>query len=368
MEPSVMSPFPNRSTAILILVGILVMGGVGPALAAEKTGPVSVEVTAIHQQPDARTTEGTATVTFTIQSGPLAGDTILYSTHLWGHPQYDPHFEVGKSFTGTIDEVRNGEPVRLMLHNDRKDYKLLILFGVVTVILMLVGRWEGVVGLFSTVGTILMIFYVFFPLIQIQDAIFPVGVTICLITIVLTVSFVMKWDTPTIPAIGSLVVVFFITLGLTILGFDYLSLNGSRARHSRLILTWIDQPSSLWRLLTIGIVLGSLGAMMDVAVVISSTVNEIVRDAKDVGFLDAFRSGITVGREILSTMVNTLVFAYMGILFPLLLSFRIFRLSWLQFVNYDFVGIEILRICVGLVGLSLVIPTTALMSAWWCRR
>jgi uncharacterized membrane protein len=75
-----------------------------------------------------------------------------------------------------------------------------------------------------------------------------------------------------------------------------------------------------------------------------------------------------VGGEILSTMVNTLVFAYMGVLFPILLSLQIFELSWIRFLNYHFMGIEILRICTGLVGLALTIPATALFSTWWCRR
>lgn len=357
----------KQITGVTFVILLCLLGTARPGLSTPHTEAVSLEVIEVLDQPESRTTSGTASIILSIESGQLSGDTILHTTHLWGHPEYDPHFEVGKEYTAELTYEKGEEP-SLMLHHDRKDYKLLILFGLVSLVLLGIGRWEGLVGLFSTVATILMIFYIFFPLIQYQQAIFPVGIAICLITIVLTVSFVMKWDTPTIPAIGSLTTVFFVILAMTILGFDYLSLNGTKARHSRLILTWIDRPSSLWQLLTIGIVLGSLGAMMDVAVVISSTVNEIVRDARDIPLSEAYKSGLQVGREILSTMVNTLVFAYMGILFPLLLSFRIFQLSWLQFINYDFVGIEILRICVGLVGLSLVIPVTSLFSAWWCRR
>jgi len=359
-----------RKMFLAVFVFALVTVLTVPELSNATTGDggVSLRVKQIHRLPDSVTTPGTATVTFQIKSGPHAGDTITYSQHLWGHPQYDPSFKPGKHFTGQVRTDRNGRIQQLLLHHDRKDYKFVVIFFVLTLLLFTIGRWEGLVGLFSTVVTILMIYYVFFPYLTQTHAILPLGLVVCLITIVLTVSLVMKWDQPTWPAIFSLAIVFFVIVILTIAGIHVLNLDATKARHSRLILSWMDQEGRLWRLLTVGIVLGTLGALMDVAVVVSSTVHEIVRDSTRISVIDAFRSGVKVGREILSTMLNTLIFAYMSILFPILLSFRIFKLSFLQFVNYDFVGFEILRICVGLIGLSLIIPTTAMLTAWWCCR
>jgi len=93
----------------------------------------------------------------------------------------------------------------------------------------------------------------------------------------------------------------------------------------------------------------------------------LTRDADTVYLSEAFRSGMNVGREILSTMINTLLFAYLGVLLPFLLVVEVFDVTLLQLVNYSFVGVEILRVIAGLIGLSLIIPTTAFISAWWSR-
>ena len=311
---------------------------------------------------------GTARITLRILDGKSTGDTLIYTQHLWGHSHYDPQFEVGKQFTAQILRSESGEFNRLNLHQERKDWKLVILFVIVSIVLFLVGRWEGLLGLVSTGITVGLIYGLFFPWVEIPDTIIPLGTFVCLATIVITVILIMRGSKPTIPAIGALIAVFGLITIATVIGFDYLKLNASQARHSRLIISWLNNPGALKNLLIFGIVIGTLGALMDVAVVISSSIHEIVRDAPEIAWTEAYRSGIRIGREILSTMVNTLVFAYMGILLPILLGFRIFDLSWLQFLHFDFVGIEILRISIGLMGLSLIIPVTSLFSAVWFRR
>jgi len=332
---------------------------------------VVLEVSEILQLPPEGDT-GTARIMFTFKSGPEKGDTVLHRSHLWGHADYDKNFRVGKQFMATA-EYENGSRQRLILGQQRRELRIIVLFLFVSLLLFAVGRWEGLAGLVATVITVLLLFYFLFPFVFIGRLILPAGIFICLTTIIITILLVMRKSRATLPVMLSLGTVFLIIFLMTIAGLQYLHLDASLARHSRLILMRIQTEAGigideLWKLITVGIVLSTLGAVMDVAVVIGSTIDEISRDRPDISLRRSFKSGMKVGAEILSTMINTLIFAYLGLMFPLLLCLHVFGIPWLRFVNYDFVGIEILRAFIGLVGLSLTIPLTSIFTAWWCNR
>lgn len=342
-----------------------------PPLTSHAGEPVSLKVQEILDEPQTETDSGVARVRMKALSGEHEGFSFTYEHHLWGNPHYDPNFYPGGVFVGSIT-LSEGTLERLELGQSRKHYTLLLLFVVLTIFLVLLAGWEGFVGLLCSLLTLGLLLYGVFPLTLGGMSVLTVGIGLCALTVLFTVPLVLRGSAPTVPAVGSLFLVTSLMFVLAQWGMDYLALNPDGARHSRLILTHlnrisVDPIAALNGLLVTGIVLGTLGAMMDVAVVISSTIHEITRDAPSIGLRDAFSSGMNVGREILSTMVNTLIFAYVGILLPFLLAFHAFELSYVRFVNYSFAGVEVLRIAVGLTGLALVIPTTALFSAWWSR-
>lgn len=358
-----------RRGSILLLVLLLGSLVAPPVLASGE--PVTLRVEEVLEHPPTKTDSGPVRVRLEILDGDRAGTSFTYEQHLWGNPHYDPDFSPGAVFVGSVS-LTNGTVERLELGQSRKHGTLLLLFLVLTVFLVLLAGWEGFVGLLCSLLTLGLLLYGFFPVALGGATVLAAGVGLCVLTILFTVPLVLRGSSPTVPALGSLLLVTALMFVLSRWGMDYLALNPAGARHSRLILTHlnrlpVDPATALNGILVTGIVLGTLGAMMDVAVVISSTVHEITRDAPSIDLASAFASGMTVGREILSTMVNTLIFAYVGILLPFLLAFHAFELSYVRFVNYSFVGVEVLRIGVGLTGLALIIPATALLSAWWSR-
>lgn len=360
-----------RKLLFALLIFFLLLTSVSSPEAKSPDSAILLEVTKILEVPPPEDT-GTAKILFTIHSGPNAGDTLIHNTHQWGHKDYDNQFHTGKQFLATI-EYENGERRRVILGQQRRDYKIIILFLAVSLLLFTVGRWEGLAGLGATLLTIFLLLFLLFPFVFIGKLILPTGIFICLATIIITILLIMRRANATYPIIISLVAVFVVIFLLTIGGLEFLQLDSSMARNSRLILTKIHteaniQIAELWKLITVGIVLSTLGATMDVGVVIGSTIDEITRDQPEITTRRAFNSGMKVGSEILSTMINTLIFAYLGLLFPLLLALHVFEISWLRFINYDFVGIEILRVFIGLTGLSLVIPVTSFLTAWWCNK
>lgn len=121
-------------------------------------------------------------------------------------------------------------------------------------------------------------------------------------------------------------------------------------------------------LLTAGMVIGSLGAMMDVAMAISSTVTEVKKANPAISVKNAIQSGLNVGRDIMGTMANTLIFAYLGadmtiLIMPSLNYGRLGHLHpFLELVNNEDVAVEITQALLGTIGLVLAIPITAVVA------
>lgn len=70
-----------------------------------------------------------------------------------------------------------------------------------------------------------------------------------------------------------------------------------------------------------------------------------------------------MGRDLIATMSNTLILAYVGSSLPLLLLFQASQSSWSEVLNMDLVASEVIRSMAGSIGMTLAIPITAFVSA-----
>ena len=111
-----------------------------------------------------------------------------------------------------------------------------------------------------------------------------------------------------------------------------------------------------------GIFIGASGAMMDLAVDITSAVNEVIEKKPDISWREAARSGMNVGRAAMGTMTTTLLLAYSGGYIALLMTFMAQGTPIDNILNYKYVSAEILDTIVGSFGLVTVAPFTAITS------
>lgn len=121
-------------------------------------------------------------------------------------------------------------------------------------------------------------------------------------------------------------------------------------------------------LLTAGIVIGALGAMMDVCMAISSSVEEVKKANPHISVKDAIKSGLNVGRDIIGTMTNTLIFAYIGadmtlmVLPGLNIPMSGYRYPFFRLLNQEAPAVASVQALIGTIGLVLAVPTTALIA------
>ena len=118
-------------------------------------------------------------------------------------------------------------------------------------------------------------------------------------------------------------------------------------------------------LLFSGIILGALGAVMDVAVSIAAAQYEMKQLAPATKFKALVSSGLSVGRDVMGTMANTLVLAYIGGALPLILLISAQpNIDLIRVLNLNMIAAEIVRSLIGSIGLLCAIPITAYATAF----
>ena len=114
-----------------------------------------------------------------------------------------------------------------------------------------------------------------------------------------------------------------------------------------------------------GIIISALGAVMDVGMSIASTIQEIYETDKTLSMKRLFISGINVGRDMMGTMTNTLIFAYVGGAMSTLVINYAYDLSYRQLANSYVIGIEIMQGLSGSIGVVLTVPITAVIASFF---
>ena len=116
-------------------------------------------------------------------------------------------------------------------------------------------------------------------------------------------------------------------------------------------------------LLFCGILIASLGAVIDVSVSVTSSVSELSEANPQMGFENLFRSGVRIGRDIIGATANTLILAFAGSFFTTLVLLRVYELQFSHFINLDEIAIELLQAIASSSALILCAPVTAFIAA-----
>ena len=113
-----------------------------------------------------------------------------------------------------------------------------------------------------------------------------------------------------------------------------------------------------------GILIASLGAVMDVAMSISSTIEEISYQNPELGIKGLFFSGMRVGKDMMGTMTNTLILAFTGGSINTLVFIFAYNYEYQQVINMYSVGIEIMQGLSSSLGVIMAVPVTSWIAAF----
>lgn len=122
-------------------------------------------------------------------------------------------------------------------------------------------------------------------------------------------------------------------------------------------------PLRIHGLLTAGVIISSLGAVMDVAMSLSSSIRELKEVNPELTRGQLWRSGMRIGRDMVGTMTNTLVLAFVGSSLLLIIYMWSLDLSFYQLVSTTFFAVELISALASSVGVILAVPVTALVGS-----
>ncbi len=286
--------------------------------------------------------------------------------------------------------VRKGDNVLLGTEKDQdgniinayvveiiRDKYVLYLVIAFSIILILVGGLKGLKALVALILTGFAVMKVLLPLILKGYNPILISVGVCLVIIIITLLIISGFSKKTLATFigtsGGILIAGAVAL---IFGF-FMKLTGLGSEEAKVLMYIPQEVNFDFRgLLFSGIILASLGAVMDVGMSISSSMYEIVKANPEIKKKDLLVSGINVGRDIIGTMSNTLILVYIGGALPLVLLLLAYNVSFAEIINRDFIASEILRALAGSIGLILAIPITVFVagtlfkreSSWVARR
>lgn len=300
-----------------------------------------------------------------ILGGDLKGTTVKAIQQNGGYsPAYLKEVAVNdKVLLYNVIEQENG--IQWVLQEFIRTDTLIVLGIVFMIILLLFGRGKGFNTILSLGFTALAIFFVFIPSILAGHNIYISTVVVSFFIILMTLLLVngpnLKSLSAGIGCLGGLTIAGILTLVMDI----FLKLTGIVDEESIYLLSINPaNPMDLKAIIFASIVIGALGATLDVSVSIASSLNEIFETSGKRSFTSMIKSGMNIGRDIMGTMTNTLILAYIGGSLSLALLLIVYNNSLVELLNREMVVVEILHALVGSIGMLCSIPLTSVVSAF----
>ena len=305
--------------------------------------------------------------TLEIENGIFAGQTLEGVNVLSGSLEQDKLFKTGDRALLTISY--KGQEIKSVILSDH--YRLdkeFILLAVFAVFLVVFAGKIGFQAILSFFITILMIWKVLVPCYLKGCSPVWTGIAITAVLTAIIIFFVYGPDKRTLSAVLGALLGVATTCILGILFTDLFKIHGAVMTSSESLLYSGYQDLDLTSIFMASIFIGASGAMMDLAVDITSAVYEVISKKPDILPAEAVLSGLRVGRAAMGTMTTTLLLAYSGGYISLLMVFMAQGTPIDHILNYKYVAAEVLDTVVGSFGLVTVAPFTALMAGLLLTR
>ncbi len=302
---------------------------------------------------------GTQNLTVELLSGPFRGQRAVVVNYLTGKMELDDILIEGREILVEYS-VRDGSVGTAVARGNyrlRMELFLVVLFAAV---LVLVAGWTGVKAMLSFLFAVLMIWKLMLPLfLRERD---PILVALCVVAaLTASVSFLVgglthKGLVTFVGAFSGLV----LTCILAHFSTRLLRLHGAVLPFAETLLYSGFHGLNLTRIFVASIFIACSGAVMDLAMDIAASMDEIRKKKPDIGFWEHIGSGMAVGRAVVGTMTTTLLLAYSGSYIGLLMLFMGQGIPLLSVLNRGFMAAEVLNTLVGSLGVVAVAPLTAL--------
>lgn len=279
-------------------------------------------------------------------------------------------YHVGDKIKVELFLSEEGYVLQSEIYNVVRYQYLIWVLGLFIVLLLLIGRLKGLKTIITLTITTILVIFIMLPLIKKGYPPLPIAIVVCTLTTAITFVIMSGFNRKAICAItgtltgliGAAIVAGIVTNLASMTGVS--SEDSGYLMYNREGIVY-----NLKGLLLTGILIGCLGAVMDVAMSVSSALFEVNRTSNaKLSAKELFKSGMNVGCDVIGTMSNTLILAYTGGALTFILVLMSYGIPFTDMLNHDFIMAEILRAMAGSIGMLITVPGTALICSLLISR
>lgn len=255
-----------------------------------------------------------------------------------------------------------GETTIASVYSQDREWVIYIFALLYLLALCVIGGKQGIKGCLGLIFTFFCVIFVYLPLVYLRFSPFWAAVFICFLTTLVTMYLIGGPTKKTCAAtLGTLAGV--VLAGLSAWCFSKASgISGYNVSDIETLMTlWNTNRIQIGGLLFSGLLISCLGAVMDVAMSISSAIDEIYKQNNSLTRKELFKAGMRVGRDMMGTDSNTLILAFAGSSVSTLLLDYAYDLPYQQIINSNNIGIAIMQGLAGSFGIVLSVPLTVLI-------
>lgn len=290
--------------------------------------------------------------------------TIIHLENEYSKSQaFDQKFEVGSEvFVSFNTQLQEGQEQSGTITGVKRDKYLVIIAWVFIFVLLLVGRRQGLLSVVSLIFNAAVLWFALDLYIKYanQSLLWICGASVFVFTVV-SLLLVNGKNEKTFSAIIATLIGTFTSLLITYIALVITGENGLRYEE----LQFISRPYKT--VFLAGLFIGSLGAVMDVAITMSSSIFGLYEKDPTISVKALTKSGLEIGKDIMGTMTNILFFAYVSGSIPILLLYfkNASALGYTLSLN---LSLELVRALAGGIGIVITIPIGLYTAIFFVKR
>ncbi len=303
---------------------------------------------------------GTQTVKVKMLTGEYKGEILeanSFSGYLYGA-------DCTENMRVVVSVSESNESIYISVYSYYRESVIYVFVAVFLLLLWWIGGRNGFRSALGLIFTFICIMFLLIPMLY--KGYSPLLSSVIVVTLITVVSLCLigGLTSKTISAILGTIIGVIIAAGCAATFGYFAKVTGYNVSEIEdLVFVASNTELKIGELLFSGILISSLGAVMDVSMSIASTVTEIYSKNSYLSKNELFKSGITVGKDMMGTMSNTLILAFTGGSLNTLLLNYAYAIKYDQLINMYSICIEIMQGVSGSIGIILTVPLVSFISS-----
>jgi len=354
---------------VLILTSGFFSREYDPFLTIQRARVLSVDDSLLSEDPHVANMQiGRQIVEVEILTGNHTGRRVRFESTVSRH--FNVVSQEGMELLVQVRENSDGSIAYVGVQGHSRATFLYVFVGLFLLVLIVIGRKKGLFSVLSLLFTITVVVFFMIPLIINGFSPVLAAIITAALTTLFSIFVVSDVSPKGVSAVAGTLFGVLIAGVISVIAGRFAHVSGMQLEHAEEVFFHM-QGGAIIRvpeLLFAGIIISSLGAVIDIAMSISSVIFEIKDVDKTIGLKQLYSRGMNIGRDIMGTMSNTLILAFAGSSVTVMVIIALYRFPYIQLINLNLLALEIVQGISASFALVVTVPITAIFAAFMATK